>query len=358
MQLNYEPLSSEVTKDDIKNTKSKYGASGYRAILFDNAFVSKDGNNLLVVLLLGVISAYVLTAVFFAGTISAVDQGRLFALALVLFFIILCVYIFQRYMTLLNIEISSSIRLGRFADVNKMVFSQFLDEQNHNGMIFNLGSKGIIYDQIKGNYSTPFEIGNYQCTVGSGRSSRTTRYGYVLIQLDRDLPQMVLDSKSNNENIFGLSISNLPISFRKDQKLSLEGDFDSHFTLYAPDDYKEDALCVFTPDLMSLFIDESDSFDAEVVGNQLYIYSVQPFNMSNRGSLERIFKIINTIGSKIVSQTNRHSDEGLDSQKSDFVKDDKRRLKKGISIATIIVMVIYAIYFGLTLFGQFLQIQR
>ena len=80
--------------------------------------------------------------------------------------------------------------------------------------------------------------------------------------------------------------------------------------------------------------------------------------MSNRGSLERIFKIINTIGSKIVLQTNRHSDEGLDSQKSDFVKDDKRRLKKGISIVTIIVMVIYAIYFGLTLFGQFLQIQR
>ncbi|MGG1909414.1 hypothetical protein AB1285_20610 [Microbacterium sp. NRRL B-14842] len=66
------------------------------------------------------------------------------------------------------------------------------------------------------------EFGNYQYTVQSGKNSTTYRWGYVAVKLDVPLPNIVLDAKGNNG--FG---SNLPASFQRAQRLSLEGDLRS-----------------------------------------------------------------------------------------------------------------------------------
>lgn len=81
-------------------------------------------------------------------------------------------------------------------------------------------------------------------SAGSGKNSTTHNWGFVALSLDRALPHMVLDSRSNN-GLFGGT--NLPTVFSKDQVLSLEGGFDTHFTLYCPREYERDALYVFTP---------------------------------------------------------------------------------------------------------------
>ena len=46
---------------------------------------------------------------------------------------------------------------------------------------------------------------------------------------------------------------------------TLEGDFDRHFTLYAPDGYGRDALYLLTPDLMSRLIDSARAFDVSLL---------------------------------------------------------------------------------------------
>ena len=69
---------------------------------------------------------------------------------------------------------------------------------------------------------------------------------------------MVLDSRDNNGLVGGAT---LPATFRRDQVLSLEGDFNRYFTLYCPRQYERDALYVFTSDLISLLNDEADPFD-------------------------------------------------------------------------------------------------
>src|SRR5690606_15087483 len=129
------------------------------------------------------------------------------------------------------------------------------------GSIFDIGNGRHSF----GNYRRPFapelDIGSYRYTTGSGKNKSTHTWGYAAIKLPRKLPNMLLDARNNN-SLFG---TNLPVSYRRDQVLSLEGDFDKYFTLYCPRQYERDALYVFTPDLMALLIDESAAFDVEIV---------------------------------------------------------------------------------------------
>ena len=105
------------------------------------------------------------------------------------------------------------------------------------------------------------EFANYRYTTGSGKNKTTHTWGYVAVKLDVPLPHIVLDAKGNN-GIFG---SNLPATFDKDQRLSLEGDFDEYFSLYCPQGYEPDALYLFTPDIMARFIDNVRSLSIDPV---------------------------------------------------------------------------------------------
>ena len=83
------------------------------------------------------------------------------------------------------------------------------------------------------------------------------------------LPHIVLDATSNN----GLFGSNLPSTFARSQRLSLEGDFDRYFSMYCPEGYETDALYLFTPDIMARFIDNAAALDVEIVDDWLFLYT-------------------------------------------------------------------------------------
>lgn len=59
----------------------------------------------------------------------------------------------------------------------------------------------------------------------------------------------------------------------REQRLSLEGDFDRHFALYCPAGSERDALYLFTPDILALLIDRVRGLDVEVVGDRLLLTS-------------------------------------------------------------------------------------
>jgi hypothetical protein len=144
---------------------------------------------------------------------------------------------------------------------------------------------------------------------------------------------MVLDSKANN-TFFG---SDLPVSFRRDQVLSLEGDFNKYFTLYCPQEYEQDALYVFTPDLMALLIDDAGSFDVEIVDDWMFIYSPHPFPALSATAYQRLFTIVATVGSKTVSQTANYHDDRVGSVAANIVAPAGQRLRHGTSIGTLVV---------------------
>lgn len=199
-------------------------------------------------------------------------------------------------------------RLDRFATVNGLRAIPQSGGSDFPGSIFQIGSGRMSTNRIQTVSGRQIDIGSYSYTTGSGKSKRTHGWGYLALRLDRNLPHMVLDAKSNN-GLFGGT--NLPAKFGGNQVLSLEGDFDRYFTLYCPEHYERDALYVFTPDLMALLIDETSAFDVEIIDDWMFVYSADPFDALDSSMWKRMFRIASLVGAKAVDQTERYRDERM-----------------------------------------------
>lgn len=186
-------------------------------------------------------------------------------------------------------------RLDRFARANGMSFVGEVSAPPLPGMIFSLGRSRSAADVLRGERPRWVEFGNYQYTTGSGKNSRTHRWGYVAVKLDTPLPHIVLDAVGNN----GLFGSNLPQAFDKEQRLGLEGDFDRYFSLYCPTGYERDALYLFTPDVMARFIDNAAALDVEIVDDWLFLYSHRPFSTLDPATWAWLFAAVGALLDKL-----------------------------------------------------------
>jgi len=159
-------------------------------------------------------------------------------------------------------------RLARFAGANAMSYVERIDDPPLPGLIFSSGSSRMSTDVLRGVEPRFVEFGNYQYTTSNGKQSQTHRWGYVAVKLDVPLPNIVLDALGNNT--LGSTVAG---AFSRDQRLSLEGDFDRYFSLYCPAGYEVDALYLFTPDVMARFIDHAAQLDVEIVDDWLFLYA-------------------------------------------------------------------------------------
>ncbi|WP_243228460.1 DUF3137 domain-containing protein [Microbacterium sp. CIAB417] len=196
-------------------------------------------------------------------------------------------------------------RLSRFAAANNMTYEDRVDAPALPGMIFQYGNGRRASMLVRGHSPRFVEFGNYQYTVKHGKSSTTYRWGYVAVRLDVPLPNIVLDAVGNNG--FG---TNLPTSFDKDQRLSLEGDFDRYFTLYCPEGYERDALYLFTPDVMARFIDNAAELDVEIVDDWLFLYTKRQASTLDPATWAWLFGAVGALITKL-DQWARWRDERL-----------------------------------------------
>ncbi|MBC7746697.1 hypothetical protein H7Y40_01805 [Pedobacter sp.] len=242
------------------------------------------------------------------------------------------------------------IRMSRFAQVNGFVFLQNIDNPQHAGIIFHEGDSrkieaGFI---MKSQAGKEVELGEYSYMMGSGKNRHSVHYGYVRIELARQLPHLVLDARSNN--LFG-RLSNLPDSFSRSQRLELEGDFNSYFDLYVPGAYERDALYIMTPDIMAALIDGAKAYDMEIIDSQLFIYSTVPFQLHQQTALQKLFTLTATIGKELNEQVDFYADERVGDRSVNIIAAPGRRLKKGFNWITIIIIVFVVLYFASQIWG-------
>jgi hypothetical protein len=185
------------------------------------------------------------------------------------------------------------------------------------------GERGFEAGNVRGviGGSTTRQFGG-MTVVSTVTTSIPRSYGYLSIALDRMMPHMVLDAKSNNPAL-GTS---LPLSLSSDQRLSLEGDFDKYFTLYCPREYERDALYVFTPDLMAVLIDEAGDVDVEIIDDRLFVYASGGFDLSNPAVWRRLAEIIRIVGAKALTRTGRYADARVGDHAANTVAEPARRL--------------------------------
>lgn len=197
-------------------------------------------------------------------------------------------------------------RLDRFAWANGMTWYPRAKDPPLPGMIFGLGHSRVATDVVRGDRPRLVEFANYRYKTGSGKNESTHSWGYVAVKLSSPLPHIVLDAVGNNA-LFG---SNLPASFDRDQRLSLEGEFDRHFALYCPRGYERDALYLFTPDVMARFIDSAAALDVEIIDDWLFLYTKRDVSTLDPATWAWLFSVVGALLDKL-GQWERWRDDRL-----------------------------------------------
>ena len=72
-------------------------------------------------------------------------------------------------------------------------------------------------------------------------------------------------------------------------RLSLEGDFSNAFNVYAPTGYDSDLRYILPPDFMAFLVDHANMFDIEFIDNEVYLYGVNFFSLTDPNSIEKLF---------------------------------------------------------------------
>ena len=203
----------------------------------------------------------------------------------------------------------AAYRITRFAAANQLRYGH--DEVvTYPGVVFGTGTDRIAERRLTTTTGRRVEIGNYRYTIRADNpeNSRVYGWGYVAIGLDRRLPHLLLDAVANNRSVFGIKASNLPVDLAPDQALSLGGEFDAKFTLYAPRDYGRDAFAIFTPDLMALFIDRLGTYDVEIVDDTMFVYGSR-FDLLDPRTYDWLDDMVETVVARTVRRTERYTDD-------------------------------------------------
>jgi hypothetical protein len=141
------------------------------------------------------------------------------------------------------------------------------------------------------------------------RAGRSAEWHYLAIKLPAVLPHLILDATSND----GM-VSDLPGRIDRAQRLSLEGDFDRWFTVYAPVTYESDALYFLTPDVMAAFIDTATGYNIEIVDDALVFFAPSAVDFATPGAWRSIQAILVDAASRVVSSARRYRDERVPGQ--------------------------------------------
>lgn len=330
--MNLEQLNNPVTKQDIANFQQSHEDPRNRGFFLFRSLNLTD-KNLYLFIGLGTTVAIV------AAAISTFLQDPRLSMTVIAIGVCLplfiSIYVFARQNAAK--EAVSSLKISRVAESNGWGYVRAADNLAYRASLFSAGRN---YEFSNIVISPLFEVGQVQFITGSGRSQQTHRYGYMKLPLERSLPHMLLDGKSNNSRAFGIDISNLPMAFNRNQIDALEGDFNKYYTLYAPEDYGSDARYVFTPDLMQLLIQESDNIDIEIIDNELYVYFGN-YAMDTEAFWQKVARLQSQLGNKLVERAGqRYTD---DRTVDGTVAKQGVRLKQGVSVFVIIVFVIYGL---------------
>jgi hypothetical protein len=188
-------------------------------------------------------------------------------------------------------------RLHRFAEANGLTYLAASRPPRYPGMVLTRSSvEERVRDRFMRQDGMPFDLGDHSCKAEPKRHMPTHRWGYVMIPLPTRLPHIVLDSRSNDS----LRHPGLPEAVEGDQLVSLEGDFDRHFTLYCPKGYERDALYLFTPDVMARFIDTAAGLDVEIIEDALLMYSPGGIVTTDAAEWERLLATVEAVQEKVV----------------------------------------------------------
>lgn len=347
----YDALTARVARTDVRNFRTRVSGGSSRGSVVEGAIGDAIAATFTVTLAV-LFLFFVVAALLVVGAASAYrilgDAGRGFVALAGTTALMVAVLAAVSALSLWAIRLVADIvlrdtrfstgwrrryRLHRFAADNGLSYTPNVENLARSGVIFTAGTSRRGLDILSAGPRSDFEIGNYQY-AGDWRSERALRrFGYFRIRLPGALPHMVLEAR-RNRRWFGRS--NLPWRFPSAQSLSLEGDFDRSFRLRVPQGNEQDALYIFTPDLMVLLMDRAADYDVEIVDDWMYVYSPKPFRMLDPKTYERLFAVIDTVGRRTLQRSAKyalHAPEAASRRRS--------RLRRNVRVGPFVIAAVY-----------------
>lgn len=194
-------------------------------------------------------------------------------------------------------------QLSAFARDNGWQFTHCTKTIQRAGSLFENGA----YCVIENHFVTPkFEVG--QCAFLLERDKTETAYKvrhFFGLYLPKALPHLLVNAKDNQNDV---PLSWLSHTDEKVSKLSLEGDFDRYFTLYAPRKYDTDARVIFSPDVMSALIRDAKHYDMEIIGDRMYFYC-DTIDWLDEAFWQRVDNLATVVEKEIDRQAIHYTDE-------------------------------------------------
>lgn len=327
MSFDYAALSKEVNAVDIEKMRQEYPHAP-RVVL------SKTATTIQFVLI-GV-TILVMLILIGNGYVVGFGVGLIVLLGLV---VVMRIGVHRR--TAYQAELG--VRLSWFAKDNALSYRPLLENPAYTGMYFLYGKAHKVRQSLTGVLpgGATYEIANHEMTTPNNSVGEQS-VGFLRIQLDRQMPHILLDALKNN--MFSGETS-LPTEVQPGQKMQLEGSFNDFFSLYVPQGYERDARDVFTPDLMAVFMDTLALYDAEIVDDQLYIYFSQPFNFETPDDLREVSKVLDVIGDRAAGAAGRYVDPLVSPAELGSIAEPARRLKKTKELNVYVAMGVVGGFF-------------
>ena len=343
----YDALTSRIERSDVRRFRRRLGGKSARASEIKNAIVSTFAVAFAAFLLLfPVFTILVIGATSVQRILTDTDRGFVViaGTTAIMVAILTGCYALSFWVIRLVADIlirdsrfstgwRRRFRLDRFASENSLLYTPEVKNLSRSGVIFTAGTSRRGLDILSTGPRSDFEIGNYQY-AGDWKSERALRrFGYFRLRLPGPLPHIVLEAR-RNKRWFGRS--NLPWRFASSQSLSLEGEFDRYFRLHVPAGHEQDALYIFTPDLMVLFMDRAADYDVEIVDDWMYVYSPKPFRMLDPRTYERLFAVLDTVGRTTLERSVKYT-----RHQSSAAHRLRSRLVRNVRVGPIVIAAVY-----------------
>jgi hypothetical protein len=196
-------------------------------------------------------------------------------------------------------------------------------------------------------YEYVFNSGN----IGTKPSdSNKNTISVIEMDLKKDLPYMILDSK-NNDRIINRINQGL-------NKYSLESVFDDYFQLYFEKGKHVDVLSIVSPDVMQVLIDLNSKFDIIIKDKKLFIAIPGSAIIGNR--MEKLFIGLDSLLAEIDHRSKSFKDTPNFIESNELNNRMKRitYLKRGTKLVLMVYIVFSIFAFFIWLFDLNLDLNQ
>lgn len=200
--------------------------------------------------------------------------------------------------------LSRRAKLALFAWFNGWAYADTLEGTRREGSAFTRTLRSVERGVVAGDDERmPFELGvNHSVNRGDSGATVQRPFAFVELPLPTKVPHIVL--KNRRRSI----IPTLGLG-RGAARMELEGNFHKTFLLLVPEGYQQDALYIFTPDLMVRVLDLASGAELELVGDHAYVYLPASTRFDRADVMRRILELAEELHRRFHARTELYRDD-------------------------------------------------